>query len=201
MIVYLDTNFLLEMAFGQEQEIAAKEIMKLAVDGKIELVCPCFVLIEPYWTIKNRDSNRKQLLKSIELELQQQQRSPNNSIEIGNLTNAHVSITNIGIKEGNAYSDILNKVLEIGTFIDITKDTFISSLTYSSSYGLGPQDALIYSAIIRDMKKQSSGALKCFLSRNSKDFDIDALKRELSEYNCRYFTNFEHGLWYINSQI
>lgn len=201
MIVYLDTNFLLEIAFGQEQEMHAKEIMKLAVDGKIELVCPCFVLIEPYWTIKNRDSNRKQLLKSIELELQQQKRSLNNSIEIGNLTNAHMSITNIGIKEGNAYNDILNKVLEIGTFIDITKDTFISSLTYSSSYGLGPQDALIYSAIISDMKKQSSGALKCFLSRNSKDFDMDALKRELSEYNCRYFTNFEHGLGYINSQI
>jgi len=41
MIVYVETNFILELAFEQEQLQAANEILKLAEQSKVEFAFNC----------------------------------------------------------------------------------------------------------------------------------------------------------------
>jgi hypothetical protein len=43
MIVYVESNFCLELAFQQEQEAQAEQILQLAEAGRVELVFPIFV--------------------------------------------------------------------------------------------------------------------------------------------------------------
>lgn len=51
MIVYVETNFVLEIAREQEQVVSANKILALAEEGKIELAFPAFTLSEPFSTI------------------------------------------------------------------------------------------------------------------------------------------------------
>ena len=48
MIVYVESNFVLEVALGQEESPSAESILVLAESSKIELVFPGFSLKETY---------------------------------------------------------------------------------------------------------------------------------------------------------
>ena len=47
MIVYVETNFVLEIAFLQEQHAACLALVDLARAGKIGLVLPAFSIADP----------------------------------------------------------------------------------------------------------------------------------------------------------
>lgn len=47
MIIYAESNFVLELAFRQEDCDSCEDILKLAEAGKIELLLPAYCLGEP----------------------------------------------------------------------------------------------------------------------------------------------------------
>ena len=51
MNVYVESNFVLELALLQEQSSSCEEILSLSEDGRIRLVLPAYSLIEPYETL------------------------------------------------------------------------------------------------------------------------------------------------------
>jgi len=75
MIVYVETNFVLEIAREQEQVEAANRILVLAEQRKIELAFPSFTLSEPFSTIIRQRKDRKELLRSLQDTLVQLRRS------------------------------------------------------------------------------------------------------------------------------
>ena len=46
MIVYIESNFVLEVALEQEESKAAEDILGLVEEGRIKLVLPTFALID-----------------------------------------------------------------------------------------------------------------------------------------------------------
>ena len=50
MIVYLESNFVLELAFLQAEHEECSAILRLAETGEIRLVLPAFSIGEPYET-------------------------------------------------------------------------------------------------------------------------------------------------------
>ncbi|MGH2487608.1 MAG: hypothetical protein ACRDHE_16525, partial [Ktedonobacterales bacterium] len=64
MIVYVESNFLLEMAFEQSDAPAAESILRLAENSSIELIVPAVALVEPFSTIRYRNSERREVLDS-----------------------------------------------------------------------------------------------------------------------------------------
>lgn len=65
MIVYVETNFVLEVALGQEQAEAAAEILNRAEGGEIELAIPYLSLVEPFSTVTKRHRDRKHLSSAL----------------------------------------------------------------------------------------------------------------------------------------
>ena len=59
MIVYIESNFILEIVLQQKEALAAEDILKLAESNKIELVFPSFALSEPFSTIMHIQSERR----------------------------------------------------------------------------------------------------------------------------------------------
>ena len=49
-MVYVETNFVLEIAFGQEQQGSCNDILRLAETGVIELAMPELSVAESYET-------------------------------------------------------------------------------------------------------------------------------------------------------
>ena len=61
MNVYVESNFVLELALLQEQSRSCEEILGLAEDGRIQLVVPAYSLIEPYETLIRTGMNRRRI--------------------------------------------------------------------------------------------------------------------------------------------
>lgn len=75
MILYVESNFILGIVLQQEQVNSAEAMLRLAEDGKFEMVFPTFSLIEPNWTITHRGEQRKKLCEEVSRELNQFRRS------------------------------------------------------------------------------------------------------------------------------
>jgi hypothetical protein len=59
--VYGETNFVLELAFHQEEARSCKNILAAAEAGLLELVVPAFSIVEANATLQRRLSERRQV--------------------------------------------------------------------------------------------------------------------------------------------
>ena len=59
MNVYVESNFILELALEQEQSSSCDAILSLGERQDIRLVLPAFSLSEPYETLVRRAKDRK----------------------------------------------------------------------------------------------------------------------------------------------
>ena len=71
MNVYVESNFVLELALVQEQSASCMEILRLGESGRIRLIIPGYCLTEPLDTILRRHKDRKRLRLELDAELQQ----------------------------------------------------------------------------------------------------------------------------------
>jgi hypothetical protein len=75
VIVYVETNFLLQLAPGQEQAPAADDLLRLAEQRRCALVIPAFCLSEPFATLAQRERARRNLRSTLSEQLRQLRRS------------------------------------------------------------------------------------------------------------------------------
>jgi predicted nucleic acid-binding protein len=65
MIVYVETNFILELALEQEQHQVANEILELVESGKIELAFPGFSISESLSKVTRQRIERDKFYNSL----------------------------------------------------------------------------------------------------------------------------------------
>ncbi|WP_217429931.1 hypothetical protein [Rugamonas rubra] len=75
MIVYVESNFVLELAFMQEENAECEGILQLAEAGVVQLAMPAFSVGEPYETLVRRHRERRALANKLTDELKQLRRS------------------------------------------------------------------------------------------------------------------------------
>lgn len=66
MIVFVESNFVLEIALLQEESDHAAAILDLALRGRVDLRIPSLALCEPFTTLTRRRLERDSLLRSVE---------------------------------------------------------------------------------------------------------------------------------------
>ena len=75
MIVYVESNFIIELALAQEQARFAKEILRSARNKKIDLAIPSFALAESASALRQKILDSQKLLEQVEHQLGQARRS------------------------------------------------------------------------------------------------------------------------------
>jgi predicted nucleic acid-binding protein len=195
MIVYVETNFVLEIAREQEQVEAANQILTLVEQGKIELAFPGFTLSEPFSTIIRQRKDRKELLRSLQDTLVQLRRSETHK----NTTDALepvLDLLNVAVERDlDLLHATIERMLKTGRSLETDISNFRQAVDYQKRFDLSPQDSIIYSAIIADISRRPAIEDKRFLSRDNEAFATNlAIKRELRKYNCRYIGSFKDGL-------
>jgi hypothetical protein len=65
MIVYVETNFVLELTFEQAEPPFAEVLLSLSKTSQIELVLPSIALLEPFWSIESYEKQRKPFLDDV----------------------------------------------------------------------------------------------------------------------------------------
>jgi hypothetical protein len=54
--VYVETNFVLELVFQQEQFVSCEQILQLSEAGRIKLTIPAYCLAEPHEKLSRQAS-------------------------------------------------------------------------------------------------------------------------------------------------
>ncbi len=202
MIVYVETNFVLELAREQEQAISAKKILELAQDGKLELAFPSFSLSEAFSTIKREQNERNDLFNSLVKTLKELQRSEPHTKIMVDLGPVLVVLKEAVQKEFEPLHSIVGQMLHIGGSLETDETGFWQAVVYQRQFNLQQQDSIIYSAIITDLQRRTLQEAKCFLSLDNRAFASNPrIKSELKLYNCLYFGNVQKSLSFIQHAI
>lgn len=201
MIIYIESNFVLEVALGQEEAYAAESMLQLATKGDIELEFPAFSLSEPFWTVHLRGKKRWKLCNSINEQFRQLQRSQPHRKTASKLQPLPLVLAEIEGEEFNYLESAVERLLQVGKPIEMDSSIFKQALHYERYYGLSPQDSIIYSAIIASLQRRDPNDNKCFTSRNWKDFRDPDIISELKSYNCVYEESFNDALRLVQSTL
>lgn len=196
MIAYVESNFVLEIALGQEQAASAELLLALSESHSIDLVLPSLALTEPFSTITHRDRERRKLVNEISKTLTDLRRSPAYQSEATLVANAIAGLAGIAQRESASLHNVVQRLLVSARTAELDGARFAQALIYESQYGLSPQDSIIYASVVSDLRTRPPADLKCFITRNSKDFDAPDIVTELSGYQCQLVFSFEDGLHY-----
>jgi len=200
LIVYIESNFVIEIALGQEDAAAAETILRLAEVRQVTLAVPVFAVTEPFSTVAYRAVDRRRLCESLNSQLIQLRRSVPHEDAVSIVEPALSALLMIEKKEADLLEGTVGRLLEVAHVIPFDSASFAEATRYARVYGLSAQDATIYSSVIADLRRQDIAEPKCFISKNFKDFGSPEVKSELHSYSCRYITSFTDGLGYTRSR-
>lgn len=199
IILYIETNFILEIVMNQQQSCFAEDIIALAENGKIEIAVPSFALIEPFWTLNNRKTMRTKSYNSLSESLNSyKQVVP--SLKVSNIIDPILEdLQKTEAEQDQRFNDTISRLLQVAIILEISPDTYGQAL--NNLIGLSYLDGIIYFSILDDLKNRDIHQIKCFTSLNWKDFDFTQIKDDLGKYNCTYIPNFEHCKKYLESKL
>jgi predicted nucleic acid-binding protein len=202
--VYIESNFVLEIALEQEQCQAANSILSFAERGEIKLLYPSFILSEPFESLMRERRERNALHASLVKSLSNLRRSKPHKQVMLDLEPVISVLKDAHVRQVDLLHSAFERLLEVGECINVDVASFRNALIYQKSLYLSPQDSIIYATMIADLKKQPEEEKKCFLSRDKKAFDNDddrSIKGELNVYNCRYIGSLVQRLAFIQSIV
>lgn len=201
MNVYVESNFVLELALQQEQSTSCQDLIRLCACGQIALNVPAYCLAEPYETLARRRKDRHQLKKNVDDALRQLERTSiyaENVKRLEGLTSLLISSTD---DEKARLDHIVTRIIEVADVIALEPQIMSEALVGQRQYDFSPQDAIVYASVISHLRACSSEDQSCFLNRNSKDFDDQNVVDELSRWNCKLLTRFDDGLNFVRSRL
>jgi len=200
MIAYVESNFILELAYAQEEHTACDHILALSEQGSFVLAVPGFCLGEPYESWVRRSKDRQALHDRFAREMRELSRSQSYST-IGRESQ---KISRILIQSGNEEKTRLDgtimRMIDIASIIPLDRETMRSAIHLQVERSLSPQDAIVYASVLTHMESKL-GEEKCFLTKNARDFANPDIIQDLIARNCKLLVHFDHGLTYVQNQI
>jgi predicted nucleic acid-binding protein len=198
--VFVETNFVLELALEQHESPACEKLVDLARAKSIRLLLPAYSFIEPHENLTRRQLDRRVLLSNVSKELAQLGRSKRLVERVA----ASQEIVNL-LAESDEYEtrrieQVKQRLWLVSDVLPLDLGVLRSAAECQADYDLSPQDAIVY-ASIRARLEVDHASRSCFVSRNPRDFNDSDLQRDLKSFNCKYFSSFATGLQYIEHAI
>jgi len=200
MIVYAEANFLLELAYLQEEHESCEEILDLAESGRIRLLLPAFAVIEARMSVLRQVRQRAEFNGRLEQQIRELARSKPYAdlpAKSGDLVSA---LIDSGEEERRRLDGVVERVHHVGQILPTTEEILDRAYTAESELRLSPQDAAVYASVADDLQQDPLSA-KVFLNRNSKDFTSPRMESELARGNCKLLTSFRAGRGFVVRSI
>ena len=200
MIVYVESNFILEMAFAQEESQACESIITLAESGTIQLNIPAISVTEPYEVITRRTKSRLELSRQLGAELRQLSRSQTYSQIVERSRDVVSLLATSAEEEKQRLDETLTRILECSEVMPLDGATLRSAIAFQATLNLAPQDSIVYAAVVNHLNTAPREP-KCFLNRDSRDFLIEDIDSQLTSLGCQLIPQFTQGLAYIQRSL
>lgn len=195
MIVYIETNFVLELALQQEEFESCQELLTMSASGAVALVVPAYAMVEPLETLVRRDKSRKQLAERVGSELRQLGRSALYRHDMP----SHETLLDLLMKSGDdeieRFVETRSRLVELATIIPLNQAILMRVPEVRANHGLSQQDAVIFASVLEHLEGSSEQS-SCFITKNAHDFsspDVDAV---LGSMGCKLLFRFQDGVGY-----
>jgi predicted nucleic acid-binding protein len=198
--IYVETNFVLELTFEQEQCSTCEQILQLCEAGKAKLIIPAYSLAEPHEKLSRQARNRRELQQSLDAELRQLLRTTSYASRIKSIQDIASLMIQSNEEERHRFIQCRNRLFKVGEIVALDTNILSEAASSETTYDLTPQDALVYASVITHLR-QDLPEQACFLNRNSKDFDTPDIIDELRQLHCRMIPRFDRGYSFIQSQL
>lgn len=198
MNVYIETNFVFELVFNQENCETCEEVLRLSEQNKLRLLIPAYSLAEPHEKLVRLARDRKNLQQNLNKELEQLRRNSSYSERLESITSISQLLIQSTEDAQQRFASYRSRLFNTAEIIPLTLPILQQAASYEPP--LSPQDAIVYASVLFRLQ-QNDNQLACFLNSNRKDFDDPTLKEELEQLQCRLITNFAHGLQFLKSKI
>ena len=199
MIVYVETNFLLELAYLQERCESCRAILELASSGAITLALPAVSAAEARATWYRRAAERREF----HTDLQKQIREISRSEPFRGIVDQSRDVLSALIAGGEESRDRLERAIETfargATMISLTSEIVAMARLHELAYSLTPQDAVVL-ASVRAHAETNAGQ-KVFVSQDAKGFAHPTVYDELAAVECKVLVNFTDALGYVRNAL
>ena len=195
MNVYVESNFVLELALLQEQHAACESILQLCEAGELRLVLPAYSLAEPYEALRRRHSDRKHLKISLEAQFRQLSRTAVYTDQLRGFESMTSLLVDSAEEDMRRLESVRARLLTCAELIPLEGSIFTRAVAYQTKHGLSAQDAVVYASIIVRLER-SNQPPSCFLNRDAGFADPDIVE-ELRLLGCKFLAGFEPGLQFL----
>jgi predicted nucleic acid-binding protein len=197
--VYVETNFVLELALEQEQHESCEQLLQLAHAKRIELVIPAYSLVEPHDALRRRHLSREAMKVEIDRELGLLIRSANYQERLEGFRDITDLLIESTKEETRRLERLRLRIVGDSTVLPLDGACLVDGVGYRMAYGLSPQDALLFAAVISHLDR-SDALESCFLNRD-RDFEDPDLVEALRRHRCVLIPSFDHGLQRVRSRL
>ena len=158
MIVYVESNFIIETAYEQEQADACEEIIALAEAKKIVLAMPAFCLAEPYETSAHSVKARRALTERLNVEIRELSRSRAYQVVVTQFQGIGQFLVDSADEQKSRLDTTIQRMFHCATVIPLDQAAISHGFNIRAIHSLSPQDALIYGSIRESMQTESERA-------------------------------------------
>ncbi|WP_324715284.1 hypothetical protein U7230_07780 [Carboxydochorda subterranea] len=199
MIVYIESNFVLELVFDQAQRAFAEHILGFVEQGGASLRLPAFTLLEPFYRVTSQVKRRSELRRLLEQERKHLARATD---EGGRAAEASVAQAIRALDEANLteYERLyitLDRTLACAQILTVTHSVYLRARRYQDEYDLEYPDAVIAASVIEDLEHHQDEA--AFLCRDSALTD-SMVRAEFDRRHCVLLTNFERAAHFVTGR-
>ena len=200
MDIYVESNFVLQLALQQEGHRSCRDIVDLCERGSARLVIPAFCVPEAHYALIGKQKQRDQLIQASTTEQGQLLRSERYKDRSQQLRTAR-SLLIAGIaRDSEDFRRCSATVLQAASVIPLNSHVLRSAAELEKSTDMKLPDAMVLASVMADLDARKPEEA-CFLTRNSKDFDDPDVVHMLAQRGCKIFFSFDDCLSYIRSHL
>ena len=194
MIVYVESNFVLELALVQEQHETCDRILRVCEAGVSRLVLPAFSMMEPLETLRRHEVTRRRAKNALEDEMKQLARTAIYQERLRDIEPVLELLVQSSDEDLQRLTSVRSRLLACAELIPLESSILAQAEEHQGDYDLSPQDAVVYASVLAH--RRISDGPGCLVTRD-RDFKDQRIKRELRSYNCKLLSNFETGYQFL----
>jgi hypothetical protein len=199
MIVFAESNFVLELVLRQSEAAFALRIVELAEQNRIQLCIPAFSLVEPHHKLMRERNERRELRESLDSHVGQMARSETLS-DIRTQSNALlVALAGKSDADMKEHENWIGRIVKCANVLPLT-DRVLAAGLGRTLLDLDLLDAFVYSSIEAHLKEIGVRE-SLFANRDAKAFMQPTVLDDLQKLGCRVIPKFANAVAYIEGRL
>ena len=200
MNIYVETNFILELVYKQEQYAICEKILEICESKKANLIIPAYSLLEPHEKLIRQAKEYLKLQELFNTELRELSLTKSYQNRLDSIEDMRSLIVESNQEIGENFAKYREYLVKIAEIIPLNANILLNAASAEENYNLSPQDALVYTSVFTHLQ-ENKPQQACFLNRNSKDFNDPAIVDELKNLKCRLISQFDAGYNFLQAKL